>query len=149
MSALQCPGCGSAVKAERFHVGAPNVPVRPCAHPWHEPAPSRWDMPNTDPLAVLVAIAGEVLPRLLAPGASDAEKNALVAAFGPDVLAAVGAMRQQKERATRADFIAHHAVLLAQTAVETSEGDEALREVAKRSVRLAQLIWDSSHKGEA
>lgn len=101
----------------------------------------------TDPLAFLAQLASEVVPVWFDPLVAPDVKNALLLQHAPDVLACVGALQAKKDAQRRAEFVAHHAVLLAQTAVETSVDDAGLRDAARRAVRLSQLIWDTAHGG--
>jgi hypothetical protein len=98
-----------------------------------------------DPLAVLSALAAEALPVLLGNGDAE-EKNAMLARIVPDALAAFGALQESKRKDQRTDFVAHHAVVLCQTVVETTADDDALKDAAKRAVRLSGLIWDLAGK---
>lgn len=102
-----------------------------------------------NPVEFLSQLAAEVGPVLLDPLVPPDVKKTLLLQHAPDAFACFGALRLQKEDRVRADFVAHHAVLLCQTAVETSVDESGLRDAARRAVRLSQLVWDAAHaKGQ-
>lgn len=105
-------------------------------------------MKRPNPLAVLSTIAADVIPQLLDKSKPDAEKLDLALSCVPDVMQALAKKQEGEDRARRVDFIAHHAAMLCQTTIETTEDDDGLKAAARRAVKLAAYVLDYAETQE-